>query len=314
MKYLKGLILVFVLIIVLLVIFSGLTIWGYIGNLMGVNKPPEPENTNRQFKFNDKLYFYDELDLVGTYECKTINCDYAKGTIDDSNYSINYYSNAKETPIKFISRRYAFLVDDGSDILLYDILNKSIINKFKAVKNYELGITDNYYIVQDMNNKWGVLKLDSTAGLVINYKYEFIGIHNELKDGTTHLNGEIFVVKDVNGWKLVSDTDVDKSTYYINQIYDYNNDYVITKKDNYYYVNSIRSGDLLMSNLFSYTKFIGRFIAVIDSSNDYYLLDPERLQAASQKYKVNTADEVTLEETPEGITITVGGEYKEIVK
>ena len=42
---------VFVLIIILLIIFTGLSVWGFIGNLMGVNKPPEPENTRRQFKF-----------------------------------------------------------------------------------------------------------------------------------------------------------------------------------------------------------------------------------------------------------------------
>ena len=305
---------VLILIIVLLVIFTGLSAWGISAKLMGVNKPPEPENVNREFKFNNKLYFYDMLTLVGTYECKTSSCDYAKGTIDDSTYSLNYYSKASDSSTSLISKRYAFLTDGSENIILYDVVNSSVVNTFKAVKNYGIGIDNNYYILEDLNNKWGVMKIDSTAGLTIDYSYDFVGLHDELKEGTTLLNSDVFVVKNNEGWKLVSNTNVDKSAYFTNQIYDYNDKYVITKNGSYYYIYSIASANLLMSNLFSYTKFIGDYIAVIDSNNDYYLLNPETLMSVSQKYKITSPEEVTLEETTSGISLSIGGELKEVVK
>ena len=303
-----------ILIIILLLIFSALSIWGFVANLMGVNKPPEPENIAREFKFNNKLYFYDKLTLVGTYECKTNNCDYATGVIDDEDYSLNYYKDAKKSQITLISNRYAFLVDDGSDVILYDVVNSSVVNTFKAVKNYDIGINNNYYILEDLNNKWGVMKIDSTAGIVIDYKYEFIGLHDELAEGTTLLNSDVFVVKDEYGWKLVSNTDINKSSSFINQIYDYNDKYVVTKNSDYYYINSIDSGNLLMTNLFKYTKFIGDYIAVLNSNNEFYLLNPSNLEEVSQKYTINSVSEVTLEEGLNGISISIGGELKEVVK
>lgn len=305
---------VFRLIIVLLVIFTTLSVWGVVGNIMGVNKPPEPENTFRQFKFNNKLYFYDILNLVGTYDCKTSRCDYALGTIDDKKYDINYHPDASEISTSFISKRYAFIVDEGEDIMLYDVINKSVVNRFKAVKNYGIGINDNYYILQNLEGKWGVMKIDSTAGLVIDYKYDFIGVHDELAEASTYLESDIFIVKDLNGWKLISNTEVDKSAYFINQIYDYNDKYVITKNGSYYYINAISSASLVSSQIYTYAKFVNKYIAVIDNNNEYYLFNPETLTPASQKYKITSVKEVTYEETLDGLVLLIGGEQKEIIK
>lgn len=303
-----------ILIIVLLVIFSGLSVWGYIANSMGVNKPPEPENINREFKFNNKLYFYDKLALIGTYDCKSQNCDYAQATIDDVDYSLNYYKEAKESKISMINNKYAFIIDDSKEIILYDIPNKSIVNKFKAVKDYEIGIKDNYYIVKNTDNKWGVIKLESNLELIVDYKYEFIGLNKNIDSESKKVDNSIFAIKDSNGWKLISNTNLDKSAYSLNQIYDYNDKYIITSNNNYYYVNNVSSGSPISSNIYSYANFIGNYIAVINNTKEFYIFNPDTLQVISQKYPVTSINDVKLEESLSGISISIKDEYKEMVK
>ena len=305
---------VLILIIILLIVFSSLAIWGGVANYLGVNKPKDPENVNREFKFNNKLYFYDMLNLIGTYDCKSNNCDYVDSFVDDVDYSLKHYKNEKQDKISLISKRFAFIIDDSKEILLYDVVNSSIINKYKAVKNYGIGIKDNYYIVKDLNNKWGVIKLDSSSNLVIDYKYEFIGLHSEIDEETKLINNEIFVVKDVNGWKLIDKNDNSKSTYFINSIYDYNDKFVITNNGNYYYINNADSGTLISSNLFLSANFINNYIAVLNSSKEFYILNPITLQEVSARYPVSSIEDVNLEETENGISITVNNIFKEIVK
>lgn len=304
---------VLILIIVLMVITSTFAIWGYIANLSGVNKVPVRENVNRDFHYENKLYFYNLLELIGTYECKTSSCDYAKGTIDDNKYSLNYYKDAKESPIKYIAKRYAFLTDGSDDIIFYDILNKQVKDTYKAVKNYEIGLDNDLYIVQDKNNKWGVLKIENVAGQVIDFKYDFIGVQNKLSENTTKLASDKFVVKSVEGWTLVNENDVIKASYFINPIYSYNDDYVITKNGNYYYINSI-TGNLLISDPFLYAELAGKYVGVLNQYNQFYLINPINGSTVSQNYLINSIDEVKLEETLNGIKIIIGQEEKEVVK
>ena len=302
-----------ILLILLLLISSFLAIWGYLQNQKGVNKQVKLENVNKEFKFNNKLYFYNESNLLGTYDCKTEKCDYATGVLDDKTYALNYYDKAKEEKIKMILNKYAFISDDDK-VLLYDIVNKRVINTFKAVKNYEIGIDNNYYILKDMNDKWGVMKIAETPELIIDYKYDFIGLHNELNEGNTLLKSDIFVIKNVNGWKLIDNKGLDKSSYITNQIHDYSDKYIITKVGNYYYINNRESGNLLMSNAYSYARFINKYIALVDTDNVFYIMNPENLASVSQKYKVTLIDEVGLADTSDGIAVSIGGILKEMIR
>ena len=303
-----------ILIIILLVIFSALAIWGGVGNYLGVNKPPEPENINREFKFNNKLYFYDMLKLVGTYNCQSADCDYATGTIDDGDFSLNYFKEAEKSQISLINNRYAFITDGNKEIILYDVVNSSVINKYKAVKNYKIGISDNYYIIKNLDNKWGIMQLDSQPNLIVDYEYEFIGINGKIDEETKLLGNKVFVVKDINGWKLIDDKNIDLSTYFVNQIYDYNEKYVITKNGSYYYINGIASGSVLLSNLFINADFIGDYVALLSNTKEFYLINLNTLQEVSSRYPVNSIEDVKLEETLNGISISIDGVLKEVVK
>ena len=309
MKNNKG---VLILIIVLMVITTSLAVWGGIANYMGVNKPPAKENVNREFHFENKLYFYNMLNLIGTYECKTQKCNYVKGTIDDKEYSIDYYDKAEEKSIPYIAKRYAFLVDGSDEVLFYDITGKNVVNTFSAVKNYGIGLDNDYYIIKDNNNKWGVMQIKDVAGKIIDYKYDFIGVQNELSEDSKLISDK-FIVKDINGWKIINDKDADQSSYFINQINSFNNNFVITKNGNYYFINSL-SGNLLSSVSYLYAKAMDNYVAVLDNQNQFYFINPITTAVVSQKYHVISMDEVQLENTLNGIKITIGQEEKEIVK
>ena len=301
----------FALIIIFLsasVVLAGL---GFTYNLMGVNKPAEPENTNHEFQFNNKLYFYNKEDtLLGTYECKTTSCDYAKSIIDDKNYDFNYYQNDEDNTLKVASDRYVF-ISDGKDIIYYDIKTGTELDTVLAVKNYNIGIENNYYIVKNSEEKWGVLRLSNPAIAKIEYKYGFIGINSSINDNGKVLSST-FAVKDEKGWKLISDSGTDKSPYFANPIYDYNENYVITSNNNHYYLNTI-TGDILTNTPFKNASFVGKYIGVIDEDNSFYLINGETRALASNKYSVSSINDVSTTINLEGIEIRINGDFKETV-
>jgi len=299
-----------ILIIIFLSIFSILGIWGAVANFMGVNKEEiEILNTNHEFKFNGKLYFYDGDNEIGTYTCKTSDCDYATLTIDDKDYSLNSYDteNLKTT---LIDNKYAF-IDDGG-IILYDVTKQRKISDYKAIKNYEIPLANNLYILQDVDGLWGVVKLGNVAATVINYEYDFIGCNKTLNENN-ELSVDLFAVKDTNGWKIINNNNIIQGKYYLNEIYDYNESYVITKsKDNFYYLNSI-DGDQLFSYDFIKLDFISKYVEVINSSNQYYIVDPNTLQEVSRRYNIVSSDDVSSNVTLNGIEITINGILRETV-
>ncbi len=305
---------VLILILVLLAIFTPLAIWGVIANMMGVNIP-EPENLNHDFKFNGKLYFYNNSDeLLATYKCENTICDYAKYSIDDDKYVIKYYKeenidnedNTQNTQI--INNRYVFILD-GITIKLFDLKSSTVFANLKAIKNYNIGIDNDYYIVEDVNNNWGVISLKDAAAFVIKCEYEYIGLHNEINQETKHLKSDLFVVKNYEGWKLINSNNVKQSSDFLNEIYDYNKDYVITKKNKIYYLNNINGGNSVQ---LSYKKvdLVGDYLAVVDENNDFYIIDPKNDNKLTEEFDVNDDDQLRCEILDKAIFIFINDAFK----
>lgn len=214
-----------IIIIIFLSIFSVLAIWGGVGVILGVNKKDkELVNTNHEFKFNGYLYFYDGDTEIGRYKCNTNSCDYAKLTIDDKKYSLNSVETS-EVKTTLINKKYAF-IDDGG-IILYDVTKGKKAGDYFSVKNYSKPLANNLYIVQDSNNKWGLIKMGNIAMNVIECSYEFLGTNQTLNDDGL-LQADLFAAKDENGWKIINSNNIIQGKYFINEIYDFNENYVIT--------------------------------------------------------------------------------------
>lgn len=311
-----------ILLIILMIIFIPTAIAGTIFHFtMGTN--PNKSNPNHNFYYNGQLYFYNYNNLIGTYACANKICDYAYETIDDQNYQLNYYNDNKIDQIKKINNKYAFIIDtdnndvkdyyEGLAISIYDILNKKTLATIKAVKNYTIGLENNYFIVENDNNEWGVLNIGDTISLAIPYTYDYIGVHNVSSTNNTSLESDTFLVKDTQGYKLVSNKNTDLTDYFNSPISDYNAKYIITYNSGYYYLNDY-SNKLITSYGYTNMKFIGEYVGVINTANQFYLINPSNVADVSEKYNVNSMNDVSYQISTNGIELSINNKVVETVK
>ena len=314
---------VLILNIILLVIFVPLACIGTITHFKnGPTKKKVDSNPNREFYYNGSLYFYDFNNLLGTYECSNDFCNYAYTTNDDKYYELNYLKNDETSQVKLINNKFAFIMDvPGSDVSngyenvpinVYDIVNGRVLATVKGVKNYGVGIDDDYYIVKNDNDQWGVLQLADTVKSIIPYSYKYIGLHKTLANNSTKLESETFVVLSDSGWKLVSNLNVDLSSEFTMPIYDYNNSYVITKNMENYYLNKI-DGELVVSFGYKGIEFMGQYVGVLSSSNEFYVIDPVTTQDVSSRYPVNSMDDVSFVVNGSSIELSISGQQVETI-
>ena len=298
-------------IVVLLIVCSAMSGYGYFVHVDRIKNPP-PENPNKEFKLNDKLWFYNSnKELLSTYECKNKYCGYAISYVDDENYNVRYYAGKTDAEIKLINDRYAFINDTaeegGRSIILYDAVNKTVVQNLKSVKNYGIGFAKQYMIAENEDGLWGVIKLTNNAGMLIDYKYDYIGVTENYDDETSLLKVDSFIVHDTNGWKVISETGTDLSSYFINEIYDYNDKYTITTLGGYYYLNTI-SGNALIDDDNRGMLFVGHYLKILTASRDCYFMDLNTMQNVTEEYSVNTIDDVIAEETLNGYEVYINGE------
>ena len=308
-KYKKG---ALVISIILLVITLPLTVIGIIYN----KEINNVDNPSKLFHYNNKLYFYNEMgDLIGNYECNFKNCSYAKQTIDDEDYSINYYkSDISDT--KLISNRYAFIADykdNVSLINLYDIKDNKSVAMYKSVKNYGVGINNNYYIVAGVTGKYGVIEIsNSEVKTILPFTYDFIGLQNDVDLETNKISSDTFIVKKDNTWFL---TDVNEAIFtekMLNPIVAFDTKTFITKNDNYNLYNY--NGTFRLNGSYKYLNYISKYIEVKDINNNYYILDGNTLSIVSNTFTTN--DESVIETTVNSdnkLEIKIDNEVKQTI-
>ena len=277
----------------------------------------DPENKNHDFHFNNKLYFYNGGSLLGTYECSNDNCNYASPTIDDSKYSLNYYIKPISSPgdkTNEVNNKYAFLVDgDEDEVIIYDFVNKNVIEKIAAVKDYGLALNDNYVILKNSSGKWGIKKMDSSVSDVVDYKYDYIGVAKNIDSETKNLKSDLFVVKENDNWKIIDNTGEEKSDNMTNDIYDYTSKYIITKNittNNYYLVDY--ENNQLIDEPLKELNFVAGLISVLNTDNQFYLFNPKTSGIVTEKIKVNSLDNVKIEVINNNINLSVLGDNGQI--
>ena len=214
-----------VLIILLLCIFAPLSVFGIF-----INKNKESNPNHDQF-YEGYIWFYDNNDeLLSKYQCMTEICEFAKPIIDDDEYNINYYKDGKLNSLKEIDGHYTFIID-GNDIKLYDITNGTVLVSYKAVKNYNTELVNNYYIVQNNENKWGIISINKVLNSVLPFEYDFIGLINKT-DLNNKLLSDKFIVKKEDKWYIVDNNNEILSSEINYPIIDYTDNYIFTKNNN----------------------------------------------------------------------------------
>lgn len=204
-------------------------------------------NVNQKFKFNNKLYFYEDSKLLGTYDCDSENCNYTTFTNNDSTATI-------------INSRYTFITDDKKTYL-YDITAGKKLKRYDEV-HYTMG---NVYIVRE-KELWGAININTTINRIFDCNYDALKFKNNkflaLKDkkwtisqGQNELFSSYLEIKDFNNDFIiltdgVNDKIVDfENNEYINTISDkslsFVSDFILLKRSNNYYVyqfNKIAEG------------------------------------------------------------------------
>src|SRR5574344_133902 len=302
---------ILILIIILMIIIIPCAIWGTYSHVTKSSKPVD-NNVSKEFHYNGKLYFYNLNNLVGTYTCTGSVCDYAYETIDDDKYALNYHQVSDATQIKLVNDKYAFIVDTdnatvpytGSNITLYDITSNRSVGTFKSVKNYSVGLENNQLMLQNADGLWGVIALNDTPSLIIPYSYNYIGVHDIIANNETTLETDMYAVNDTSGWKLINKANADLTSYFKYPIYDYNSKYVILKNNNYYFLYNYQNAPVIS---FGYNdiKFMGEYVGVLNTNNQFYVINPSTTADVSKRYSVNSMDDVKYDITSSGLTISI---------
>ena len=267
---------VLVTIIILLCIFAPLTVVSYF---LKEEKNPFDKNPHHDFYYKNMLWFYDEDDkLVNTFACTTDTCNYASSIIKDDSYEINYYKNGSLTQTSLINNDYAF-IKDGALIKLFSVKQGSVLQNYKTINTYNTNIENNAYILENENNLWGVVSLKENIMSILPFEYSYIALKDNVVDGI--LSSKTFIVEKDDKWYLVGDDNTSLTSLYNEPIVDYNNRYVITKKEGRVRIYNYAGLEYLPNEFVSDYVLEGNYLGVI-SQNVFYLynnLDSNYLKA-----------------------------------
>jgi len=301
------------IIIILLILFVPITIFSTIMHFK--NAKPLTGNKNQEFKYDGKLYFYDKGYLLGTYTCKNNDgyCDYSVTKVK-SDYSLDEKKLEKSTKLYLINKRYAFLMDAkmselaSAEIILYDILSNQILAKYREVKNYG-GIENNYYIVKNTSDKWGVISVNDKVNVEIPFEYDYIGLANHENVDTKEIESEIFAVLSNNSWQLIDVNEAVFTSMIDNEIVTYNNEYVVVSDG--IFMSLMDFDGLTYLNMYNYINFYDKYLTIIDSMNNFYLYDLNNNMKVTDSYMVESIDDVKLESVEKEIILKINNEEKE---
>ena len=254
-------------------------------------------NPNKEFYHEGKLFFYNLDKLLGTYTCETDKCGYAKNSINNQNFD-NF--NSEATEIKLINNHYAF-IEDGEKIILYDVSTETKIIEYKEVKNYTIGIENDYYLVKNANNLWGMIKVADNVSVAIQNKYEYLGLKAKLNQNNKY-DATRVIAKNAEGWKLITNDNnivassnsmiVDYSDYFIvtvdNKLYDYNNNPIFDT----YQLNNI--------------KLIDR-LAIAQVNNGMYQVYDSKMSNTLGSISVQNIEQTTFEITNGSLIVKENG-------
>ena len=253
----------FIIIVVLLVILIPLTILGFIGRKVNARLL---DNPNHDLYYKGHIWFYDnDGNFKSKYECINEKCEISKTIINDDEYDINYYKDGKSRDTKIISDKYVFITD-GEEIELFDISIGNVITKYKSIKNYYTNLNDTY-IIQNANNKWGVLNFVGTLKSILPFEYDFIGLIDE---AVAEVNLDKFIVEKDNKWQIINNQKSHVSGSFDEIITYYNDQYIFLKNDNNIFkIIDYQDNEYLKDYVITKYYIVDKYTAIISNNNLY---------------------------------------------
>lgn len=289
-----------IIIIVLLIVFVPLafltTTYKFKENKEKAQKPVT--KALPEFYENGTLNFVLYNSLLGTYTCNNTNdvgyCGWAYETIDDDIYALDYYEDTYLDELPIVNSRFAFIVDtassynqnnsDNANIFLYDIKGQEVLASYKAVKNYTIGLDGDYFIVKDLNDLWGVIKLDEDEIVqVAPFEYEYIGVQNQIANAKETLDAEFFVALKNRFWYVLDNTGSVLNSPISAEIYQYDSNVIVGLYNNKYSLYNYYGNMLLNSTSYDGMKIVGKYILTIDTYGKYEVVNYNTNEVVSTK-------------------------------
>lgn len=273
-KEIKNNRLVLPLIIILLIIFLPVGVVG-LGNKIYLLI--QGENPQHLHKVGNKLYYYDNDTLIGTYTCSTNDCDDAYSTIDDVDF--NYYHDANTEPLGIFAGEYVF-IRDGDKLLLQSVSqNITITELFKSYKSYGITIGGTYIVTENQDNKYGLYDVN-IGNPRIEPKYDFIGVSDSM---INQVPEELrFLVNDGEEWYIINYSEEKLSTVFNEKIYDYDDMYIYILKDKQYKVYTYNNEELLKNVKVSKYESVDEYFVITNTEGDI-IIYPSDLSSGSLK-------------------------------
>ena len=292
----------FIVLIILLCIFVPLAGAGVYFKLTSSSKTTSLENTNKDFFFDNKLWFYSESDgsLLGTYECENPICGYALSTNNDQEYGINSYLLEEESTIKLYNNRFAVLRDtkdlSNNEVFVYDLTTQTAYKQlpYTEVNNYGVGIDGNLLIARNESNKYGVLSLENMMNIFIPFEYEYIALKNDVNEEGKVLADYFIVLKD-GSWYLIDRSGAILTEKIADPIIDYTGTYLITRNINgiYHLVNY--SNAPVLEGDFANLSFTDKYVNCMTQNQEFYVYNIAERRIVSQTYTLKEGDKVFTE-------------------
>ena len=167
--------------------------------------------------------------------------------------------------------------DEDGTIKLYNFKSNESLGEYDLVKAYKIG--DLVYIITSVKGKYTLYQL-TVDGLkeCIDKDYKYMGIINT--------NDSKYVVSSLSTGSYLLDFDGEEISKLISKpIFDYDDEYIVTVKDDIYslynYKNELKLTD------YKYISLEGDYIVLVDDSNKLYIVDKKLNKVNEEGYSLN---------------------------
>lgn len=233
---------------------------------------------------NGKLKFIEKDKTLGTYNCKNKDpkkCYIAKFTNEDEfEFPIYQNENGKnlDKESKVYAKKYVF-VNDGDEIVFYDLSKKEKIDTFKLIKTGE--IDKDLVIVKNPEGKYALYQFSADKyDKLIDYKYQNISLMSS--DERVFIKTDSYsFVGDLNGGPLSGQLNLP------GKVKNFDNNFIAVLENDKYVLYDYNGKKTLKTD-YDYMIFDNGYVFAINESELFvYDKSAEKLNEAPLKLKTN---------------------------
>lgn len=248
-------------------------------NSVEANPPQEkkveeiPVVTDNYYYQEGTLHFLDSNEKeIGTYKCENEDsklCYVAYNNYRDGFDVPQLQSDKYEEKISRMSiyeDKYIFINDNKEEkdttVKLYSLEDNNVINTYKTAKGYD----DNYLIVSDVNNKYGLIQINNGVQEIIKPTYESL----RMIDKEDNL-----IAKTKKGYQIIDKKNKALSSTFASEfeIRSYNNNFVVALIAGSY--NLYNYDNELLASEYDYITTKDDY-AILVKNNKLYIIDKDK--------------------------------------